>query len=1768
MADLLPSSQAPSGAFSAPEFDYDEQASVVNANYIGGLDASSNFAADLFGGTVASVVDFGATVFNSLAPERYETSTAALLSHINDNALRVYQENRDTVELASFIGGVFAPAGLALKGINALKSGTKALSMFGTERRAADLVKLEELARGGAARTTELNALRNSIYGRGLAGQVLDAAAMEVAIITAMNAHPFMEDYLEDPVKHFAISMAIGGAIGGGIGHIADRFAVKQAIGKAEADTFKAIASNLTPVPAGLPTVDAIQVRQHNIDAMQKMLDDKVNPLSGLGTEWVNKVLLGEREAQEKTLESLVSRFVDTKDVELRAAMLDRFANDERFQTIDRARMAKITEKLMPNGGVQLKLDDEFGQSFGKKIDKETLEESEVNRTRIFIPEADGFGTLKELAAAGRANALKGVTADSVMKHSSVSQTAILAPNIDAGLMLKNASAPSVDKAYAEAFSYVDSLKDKMLGRAAVSPDDLPLISAILMRARKDPDAYKDLKVILTRKEPQYTDEILQRVFKKEGVSADHHKRMLDFTNPQVMTRYDLTAGGVSTEAKLMLEQWKNGSGVARMRTAADAAMYGGYGKIGVNATDIALFKELRDSAQSVELRQQFMKIADSSGHVYLWRGMTQNPTGHVALQSYTTDFNKAREFGQPRLFKVHVDDIVGGIRDLASKDGLRHNEIIVRAPKRDIEPTLPVGLDGTESPASAVAAKVVSKESMDLQQLTNYALDLKEKLIREMVGEGRSLLEVAIRTNTPRESVEEFVVGLGMKGSLTDITGSKGLWEYNSVEAIKAKLSTMNQPLAVSTNIRKKSWGEAAAKLDVSSANRLNNQVLEAFMRGSKSAIAEELNGLLFTDEAKKLLDVFRSQVHMAVDNFAGNRFIESADSFTRHMGDLGAYATQFGKNISDMGNHIIKSMTKEILPEIEKVAANPVMRTELSTALHLNATLKGWREFKDGKFWVKEVSKDLEGKTVTKIVPAQYHAKPYTVKSPEVGKILEQFGKAGQEIYEARNTVNKILGKPDMPNIGFWVPAFNPREKFIAYLHNKADGTTQLIVGNTEDELKAAVALVKPAYQKLIDDGTAAIFTKSDQGAVSLMAGRDDPIFMSVANSDKLHGGSSAQAIVKSNADPLGELITGLEHSVKASITSLAEVALYDVSDNLQRLSAINKSYTKNQPLSRIKAALNRPKDAAAEVRNIMFDLKSLPGYTTWQDMNSGFEGGIGYVLQKITQGWESVYKPAGLFSSKKPELDYAGFEKLLKKQGVLNPYEVFGKQAEEIWKLGGRTDVGNQAKRAVSLANSYVATAALRFGDLAQPLVNAMSMPILMTGAIADKMPSSFMGAKLAGSVHPVQAMHDGIRAMNSPAFKHWDDAWKAKGYYDPIVSEASQVLQLPRELTPGLMTSLEKAAESRIVTTLARPADWMETTTRKVAMFTGATIAKRLYPELGDAGVTLFARNFMDRVIGNYHAAQRPIFFQGTIGTAMGLFQTYMLTFAQGMYRQLELKNYKALGKTMLAQGTIFGAASLPGFNQVSELIGEHYSDDHVDLKTGAIRALDDDAAKMLLFGLPSSLGPAVYTRGDLAPRISTPANLSALPQVEMISQTVQTVGRVAGALGADFEAMPRTIGQALAMQSVVRPIARMSEVAMGYSTTQQGTTVSTPEEVWTFMGVAARAIGTRPTEEALAREVNHLNRMYESLDKEQRQKVVNRLRTAIRGGDIEDDKLEELALKYMDESGTPTGWRSAVRTAIMTTDQPLTVTLKDKLKDDSALNHMIDMLDEQ
>jgi len=659
----------------------------------------------------------------------------------------------------------------------------------------------------------------------------------------------------------------------------------------------------------------------------------------------------------------------------------------------------------------------------------------------------------------------------------------------------------------------------------------------------------------------------------------------------------------------------------------------------------------------------------------------------------------------------------------------------------------------------------------------------------------------------------------------------------------------------------------------------------------------------------------------------------------------------------------------------------------------------------------------------------------------------------------------------------------------------------------------------------------------------------------------------------MVSTNANVFSELANGYEHYIHRSVANHLELQYSDVLQHLDALSFHERKLVEGQPVSRIQKALNIVDDAGLAAKNYILGRSNLKEYVGWQDAQNGMQVMAETGLQTINKLMDPILSPAkGLFNKGK-NLSDKEWEQLvvdMENRGIPNPFkDLDAAIAKEKYHVEKISQAPNMTARTVALSNNLAATLLLKVFELGQPLVNMLSLPVLTSAAVQRQFPSSYLGTALAPNFHmsTTRAMYDGIRYMKHSEYAPLAAKAKELGVLTPIISETSELLQMARSFNPGAMQKVENALNSKLVEFLSTPAVKSEEIVREMSFATGVSLAKKAYPGLSDAGVITFARNFVDTAVGNYNPAQRPTMFQGTIGTAMGLFQTYMVTLGQQIYRKAELRDYKNLMKMMLTQSTLFGAKSLPGFNQVSEAIGEHFSDDHIDLTTGTYRAVPDGAADLILYGLPSNLGPAVYTRGDIQPRVPNIAGgLQNLAAVNLLGQAVDSAHqliKVTSHIG--DEGSSKAFAEALSIQSLSRPIARMSELVTGHSITRKGNEIANSDEIYSTQGILARIFATRGIREAKAREAQYLNSMYNSIDANVRSEAMAQLKGHIRSDTLTPEIVERVQEKYM-RTGSPKGWRSAVNIALQDTDSPGVSAVRNHLAPGSPANMMIEDLD--
>ena len=946
----------------------------------------------------------------------------------------------------------------------------------------------------------------------------------------------------------------------------------------------------------------------------------------------------------------------------------------------------------------------------------------------------------------------------------------------------------------------------------------------------------------------------------------------------------------------------------------------------------------------------------------------------------------------------------------------------------------------------------------------------------------------------------------------------------------------------------------------------QINEEFLDTTVLTSRSMLARSLYRDLYSTTR---MDTLRNSINQATNASAGNMLTQSADFYTSMMGDFGRLVTAMGDERVHITNQVFNEAVIPITNQLKKLGGDDVARTEFAYFDNIRQSQKGFMRYDPeqmtyvkapagskfdratGKFFT--ISTDPVSGLKSKVLVAGEPITEYTVTSPAVGSALVALQQAGDELYEMQATLNRMQGKQAPSDIGFWIPPTNYVNKHRAYVQDLDTGLISMLVGNTADELKTLQA----SYTQ---NPNIVIRPAAELDAV-LQHGFDDGLDI-VRFADQAQQKKGVGLAVP-DVDPqrLSDIVDGLRARMNAQAGNFLENAMYDVTAKLDAMSYSNTLYSASQSSTGFQKAVKQlsSKDAARDIKAILTGNTQIGGQEFMGYLNKGVSTTLHYAIQATTKAWSIV---APTLPGQK--VDYAKYTESLRAQGIPDPYAVFNEAARPLLYEKAKLSIGNLSPdRVVNASNALAATMALRFMELAQPLVNMMSLPILMTSTISRSLKvSSINSPGSLMSNGPLAVMFGGIRRMNSnnPLNEKFKRYAVEAGLLDAQVSEVDDVLRQSRFATGGAIGKLEAALDSNFVNILSKPSEWADKQVRKAAFFTGVETAYRTYgPQISDDQVMIFARDFMKQAIGNYSTSQRPMMFQGTAGAAMGLFQTYMLTYAQNMYRHLEIGDYKGLGKTMLAQAGIFGAGSLPGFHAVSQLVGEHYSDDNIDFTTGLYRALPDELSDIIMYGMPSTIGPAVHTRGDVNPRI--PTGFTTLVAPSMIAQATQSMMDVASAVISQDKPTGQAFLEALSTQSVSRPIARLSELASGYSVTGAGNQVAGPEEVWSWQGVLARAFSTRTLREAKAREVDHINSYYGTLNNENRQAVLETLRENIRNDSVTPELMDKLAFEYM-RTGKPQGFRQAVNQAFMENSNQKIMDLHTKLGD-SPLMYMLD-----
>lgn len=311
-------------------------------------------------------------------------------------------------------------------------------------------------------------------------------------------------------------------------------------------------------------------------------------------------------------------------------------------------------------------------------------------------------------------------------------------------------------------------------------------------------------------------------------------------------------------------------------------------------------------------------------------------------------------------------------------------------------------------------------------------------------------------------------------------------------------------------------------------------------------------------------------------------------------------------------------------------------------------------------------------------------------------------------------------------------------------------------------------------------------------------------------------------------------------------------------------------------------------------------------------------------------------------------------------------------------------------------------------------------------------------------------------------------------------------------------------------------------------------------------MDDATARTYINTFVNRVEGNIVASQRPLVFQGPIGQAISLFQSYQFNMIQQLLRYSAEGKAKDLAMLAGLQSTLYGAQSLPGFQAINvHLIGQLSGNtEHRDLYDATYGAVGRTAGDFLLYGLPSRMilgwgegnGINIYSRGDINPRHLTilPTSLQETPIVagwgKFFGNIYETSKKIAG--GANVW---ETFLQGVEHNGISRPLAGMAQTlqafgptGQAYSTSNKGTILYQNDLM--SLATLTRMAGGRPLDEAIVNDAMFRVKSYEAARRSDMASLSERVKsTLIQGNDPSPEQIESFAARYAELGGKQEGF---------------------------------------
>ncbi len=1036
----------------------------------------------------------------------------------------------------------------------------------------------------------------------------------------------------------------------------------------------------------------------------------------------------------------------------------------------------------------------------------------------------------------------------------------------------------------------------------------------------------------------------------------------------------------------------------------------------------------------------------------------------------------------------------------------------------------------------------------------------LKEEQLLKGLDEGFSQLQLSVSLNIPMATIDEFIVN-GRKllpessASLSNYTDMTKLENYANAKVIHVTGKGEIRGAIDEVNI--------SARLDESVGEMLHKENTNIILSSTQSG-GGELTQMLSGIFHSPMMDELSSNLHKALTIFdSKNVVFSSADHALRSLGGLGDHITTMSRDFNHLVNKHIERYKVGLTGSSAAVAAHPASATQFA---RLRQAVHG-RSIEEARNFVFDYER---GVIVTKVGDRAEGIAEELLKyqggddvihmTPQVKSFMQAYMPIMQESLDLHNAARRMNGMNKAQGAGVWFP-YDPIDKeFIGYkISHKNHQDVELITANSAADLEAQINNLQKEFGTG-PDAAYRIVTRDSAGETWNQLNRYAELEdLRVADISKKKTGLVSGAAVPGDYEikRFMQSMTNDTWMKYRRIFRAANSTVFDQLDFMAGQAASAQKSSKGLLFQKVQKKVSNPELISSTLLG-----KSMMTNTPIMDMANNMTGVmINSAIHTVGGAWDTLKAATkGKLLGAKAEDAFVQHAKELAEAGVPNPY----KDASEYMIARAKGNNLDVAQHKIAAAQSILVTANLRFLEAAHAMVTVSSIPVIMAG-------------ELAHNKMPMKNMIDAVRFMTSGA-----DEAKSVMKYGADMGHTTRVTSEVSELMADLHTEagfIEK--HKKTIDKLSIASDSAEQFARSYSYALGYIVAKQKWPTASRDLLLSHAAAFTNRTMGNYASKQKPTLFQGAFGSMVGLYQTFMLTMGQNIFRYAEAGDKKAIMALMGSQSGMFGMEALPFFQDFNQIMGEYASDDHNDVRTTAYKVFGDSSeksvarAEFLLFGLPSTImGSGFYTRGQLAPRgpfnfsqeggfSFKPALLDATIQANNVAWETAANMKTSVATGGSIGDMGEAALQGLAMQSLWRPGARAAELMMGKSFDQKGELISNNSEVYEPSAIFSRVMATRPLKEQAMRNLKYQSSYYEGVDKDKRAQVIRQVRRlASDGGEIEN--IDQLHLKYMEQGGSMNGWVGIMKRAYQASGSDYSNRLAEYAKKSPAIVEIAEM----